>query len=208
MQGQWSKACSRLGCWEKLHYISQPPIPKSMQEDRSIKRRHAVDFKPTVNVDLQVPKVTQWDTRNWHFSDQNVVLRSVLDGKYLSLLSILSNIFLYLYLYLSIYLSIYPSIYLSISLSSHLSILVYLSCLPIDLSIGWMRPKKPQSRRVNSKAGGAFSQIEWSAWLPPCLDLNSESMARSLTVVALKSTTSFASVRPAKKKHKMHIQMG
>jgi hypothetical protein len=70
-----------LGPGEKLHYISQPLIPKSVQEDGLIKRRYAVDFKPTVNVDLQVPKATQWDTRDWHFADQNVVLRSVLDGK-------------------------------------------------------------------------------------------------------------------------------
>lgn len=65
----------------KLQYVSQPLIPKQLQEDKSIKRRYAVDFKPTVNLDLQVPKGTQWDTREWHFQDHDVVLRSVLDGK-------------------------------------------------------------------------------------------------------------------------------
>lgn len=66
---------------ETLRYISQPLVPKAIQEDGSVKRRYAVDFKPTVNVDMLVPKATQWDVRDWHFADHDVLLRTVLDGK-------------------------------------------------------------------------------------------------------------------------------
>ena len=66
---------------ERIRYISQPLIPKVLQEDGSLKRRYAVDFKPTVNKDLKVPKAAQWDTRQWHFDDYDVQIRSILDGK-------------------------------------------------------------------------------------------------------------------------------
>lgn len=65
---------------ETLNYLSQPLIPKQLQEDGTMKRRFATDYKDTVNIDMQVPKQVQWDTRDWHFMDGDVKLRSVFDG--------------------------------------------------------------------------------------------------------------------------------